>query len=258
MSVSAFLKMTFKLEDSVRDPGSISDFDTEKMSTMESGDNPRQEDPVEQNDHPESADDQTLLDHLSACLPKWNPIHWPTRTYKFLLSFQRFDTADIKDATMGVVDGITVPFALTAGMSATGSTNIVIMAGLAELISGALSMASAAYLSATAEEMAQGTNEGGSRASKSALIMAVSYLIGGTIPMIPYFVRMATNKASYVSMSISAAMLLALGYAMGYLNLGRKKWNAFCVVVKVVIVGVAATGASYGIIKGFNEKWHAC
>lgn len=46
----------------------------------------------------------------------------------------------ISDACLGLSDGLTVPFALSAGLSALGSTRYVILGGLAELIAGAISM----------------------------------------------------------------------------------------------------------------------
>lgn len=46
----------------------------------------------------------------------------------------------ISDATIGLSDGLTVPFALTAGLSALSDTRIVIYGGMAELIAGAISM----------------------------------------------------------------------------------------------------------------------
>jgi len=42
----------------------------------------------------------------------------------------------ISDATIGLSDGLTVPFALTAGLSALGDTKVVIYGGFAELIAG--------------------------------------------------------------------------------------------------------------------------
>ena len=47
--------------------------------------------------------------------------------------------------------GLTVPFALTAGLSSLGSSRLVITAGFAELVSGAISMGIGGYLSAQAE-----------------------------------------------------------------------------------------------------------
>jgi len=54
----------------------------------------------------------------------------------------------IRDIIIGFADGLTVPFALTAGLSSLGSARLVIIGGLAELFSGAISMGLGAYLAA--------------------------------------------------------------------------------------------------------------
>ncbi|EPE31614.1 vacuolar iron transporter Ccc1 [Glarea lozoyensis ATCC 20868] len=63
----------------------------------------------------------------------------------------RIDARVISDATIGLSDGLTVPFALTAGLSALGNTKFVIYGGFAELIAGAISMGVGGYLGAKSE-----------------------------------------------------------------------------------------------------------
>ncbi|KAK0612075.1 Ccc1 family [Immersiella caudata] len=58
----------------------------------------------------------------------------------------------LRDITLGFSDGLTVPFALTASLSISGSTKIVIMGGLAELFSGMISMGLGAYNVAITEK----------------------------------------------------------------------------------------------------------
>jgi hypothetical protein len=57
----------------------------------------------------------------------------------------------ISDAILGLSDGLTVPFALSAGLSAIGDTKVVVMGGLAELIAGAISMGLGGYVGAKSE-----------------------------------------------------------------------------------------------------------
>jgi hypothetical protein len=64
----------------------------------------------------------------------------------------RIDARVISDAIIGLSDGLTVPFALTAGLSALGSKHVVIYGGLAELTAGAISMGLGGYLGARSEE----------------------------------------------------------------------------------------------------------
>lgn len=66
----------------------------------------------------------------------------------------KVDPRVISDATIGLSDGLTVPFALTAGLSALGDTRLVIYGGLAELIAGGISMGLGGYLGAVSEAYA--------------------------------------------------------------------------------------------------------
>jgi VIT1/CCC1 family predicted Fe2+/Mn2+ transporter len=54
----------------------------------------------------------------------------------------------VRDIVIGMADGLTVPFALAAGLSgAVASTHIVIMAGVAEIAAGSIAMGLGGYLS---------------------------------------------------------------------------------------------------------------
>ncbi|KIV78019.1 hypothetical protein PV11_09786 [Exophiala sideris] len=65
--------------------------------------------------------------------------------------WKRIDSRMISDATIGLADGLTVPFALTAGLSTLGKTDVVVYGGLAELIAGAISMGFGGYLAGRGE-----------------------------------------------------------------------------------------------------------
>lgn len=57
----------------------------------------------------------------------------------------------MSDAILGLSDGLTVPFALSAGLSAFGNTKVVVLGGLAELAAGAISMGLGGYVGAKSE-----------------------------------------------------------------------------------------------------------
>lgn len=65
--------------------------------------------------------------------------------------FSRFDPRVMSDIIIGLSDGLTVPFALTAGLSSLGDSKLVITGGMAELVSGAISMGLGGYLAAKSE-----------------------------------------------------------------------------------------------------------
>lgn len=55
----------------------------------------------------------------------------------------------IRDIVIGMSDGLTVPFALAAGLSGSVSaTNVVVIAGLAEIAAGSIAMGLGGYLAA--------------------------------------------------------------------------------------------------------------
>jgi VIT1/CCC1 family predicted Fe2+/Mn2+ transporter len=58
----------------------------------------------------------------------------------------------LKDISIGMADGLTVPFALAAGLSgATTSTAIIVTAGVAEIIAGSIAMGLGGYLAGKTE-----------------------------------------------------------------------------------------------------------
>ncbi|KAK8048178.1 VIT family-domain-containing protein [Apiospora phragmitis] len=96
-----------------------------------------------------SRSDITLTEH------NLNPRHiLPPATSKLtrcrLPTLSRF----LADFTLGFADGLTVPFALTAGLSSLGKTQTVIYAGMAEICAGSISMGIGGYLAAKGEQQA--------------------------------------------------------------------------------------------------------
>ena len=58
----------------------------------------------------------------------------------------------IRDIVIGMSDGLTVPFALAAGLSgAVSSTAIIVTAGLAEIVAGSIAMGLGGYLAARSD-----------------------------------------------------------------------------------------------------------
>src|SRR6476660_1412242 len=60
--------------------------------------------------------------------------------------------ATVRDIVIGMSDGLTVPFALAAGLSgAVAATAIVVTAGLAEIAAGSIAMGLGGYLAARSD-----------------------------------------------------------------------------------------------------------
>src|SRR6266403_2840133 len=66
---------------------------------------------------------------------------------------RHFTATDVvRDVVIGMSDGLTVPFALAAGLTgAVDSTGIIVTAGLAEIAAGSIAMGLGGYLAAKSD-----------------------------------------------------------------------------------------------------------
>ncbi|MCY7351772.1 MAG: VIT1/CCC1 transporter family protein [Cytophagaceae bacterium] len=212
----------------------------------------------------------------------------------------------IRDVVIGMADGLTVPFALAAGLSgAVDSTAIVITAGLAEIAAGSIAMGLGGYLAgqteqehyaaelareheevirvpdiekaevravladyglseplqvAVADEMALNPKKWVDfmmrfelglekpdihRAKKSAFNIGTSYIVGGIIPLSPYFFTETSREGLVYSCYITVLTLLVFGYFKSRATGQPPVAGA----LKVAAIGTVAAGAAYFIAK---------
>ncbi|KAF4823255.1 Vacuolar iron transporter cccA [Colletotrichum siamense] len=78
----------------------------------------------------------------------------------------------LSDFTLGFSDGLTVPFALTAGLSSLGRSETVIYAGLAELCAGCISMGIGGYLAARDASRELRRSESSSEEEEQGMLLA--------------------------------------------------------------------------------------
>ena len=188
-------------------------------------------------------------------------------------------TETVRDAVIGMADGLTVPFALAAGLSAAvSSTSVIVTAGLAEIAAGAIAMGLGGYLAARTDaqhfaselkredweienkrdfeltevrDIFAGHGLSGAaldsvvaavasdrkrwidfmmrfelgleppdpkRAPMSAVTIAVFYLIGGLIPLLPYMLIANLTDALRVSILTTGVALLIFGAVKGHFH----------------------------------------
>ncbi|EXJ58615.1 hypothetical protein A1O7_06042 [Cladophialophora yegresii CBS 114405] len=240
---------------------------------------------------------------------------WPWSSWTFQLSGWV-----VSDAILGLSDGLTVPFALTAGLTALGDTRVVILGGIAELIAGAISMGLGGYVGAksevesfnatarscsqlmlhepeTARDLVreyfeqfglsakdttrvvdhirasapmfkeflmqnhfQAAKPETNRPYLSALTLALSYFVGGFIPLIPYFVvaRDDVLAGLWWSIGLMALVLLIFGYVKtGVVRgwTGRDNYRACTAGAgQMLIVGIIAAGAAVCLVRFINAE----
>ncbi len=212
----------------------------------------------------------------------------------------------VRDIVIGMSDGLTVPFALAAGLSgAVSSTTIIITAGLAEIAAGSIAMGLGGYLAArsdaehyaserlreqeeirekTAAEKAEvmtvflsyGLSEAESapivealsqrpdawvdfmmrfelglekpdpkRALTSALTIAVSYIVGGLIPLTPYFFLSPATTALLFSVLATVLALLLFGFVKGRFTGANPLRSA----LQTALIGGLAAAAAFLIAR---------
>jgi predicted membrane protein (TIGR00267 family) len=78
------------------------------------------------------------------------------------------------------------------------------------------------------------------RASRSALTIAISYIVGGLVPLAPYMVR-SPQMALPASVAITLAALLVFGAVKGKLTGTGTVRSA----VQTVVIGGLAAGVAY-------------
>ncbi|KIK52129.1 hypothetical protein GYMLUDRAFT_50080 [Collybiopsis luxurians FD-317 M1] len=241
----------------------------------------------------------------------------------------------VRDVIIGLSDGLTVPFALTAGLSSLGTSRLVVLGGVAELIAGAISMGIGGFLASQAERdhfrflrkqtsarvsvscagemereveeilgplgvdekacrvVAESLRKAGSETADaypssaedlrlrwsndvgltafllkfgegmeevptkrlyiSAFTIGMGYLLGGLIPLLPYFFIDKAQVALIYSCIVTGIVLLIFGAIKARVTgasagMGGIVWGAF----STLLVGGIAAGAAFGIVRALE------
>jgi VIT1/CCC1 family predicted Fe2+/Mn2+ transporter len=224
---------------------------------------------------------------------------------------QHFKSSDlVTDVVIGMSDGLTVPFALAAGLSgAVSSTHVIVIAGLAEIVAGSIAMGLGGYLAGkteidhynaevkrevyevehmperekeevrvifaemgmseatqrqVVEEMSEDKEKwvdfmmryelglekpDAKRARNSALNIGLSYIVGGLVPLTPYFFTDKPIDGLKLSAMITVACLFVFGFFKARFT-GQNPWGG---AVRVMLIGSVAAAAAFFIAHLFNS-----
>nr|WP_281171466.1 VIT1/CCC1 transporter family protein [Peribacillus kribbensis] len=215
----------------------------------------------------------------------------------------------MRDIVIGMSDGLTVPFALAAGLSgAVHSTGLILTAGGAEIAAGSIAMGLGGYLAAKSDadhyraELKREYDEvervpekeeeeirevfrgfeleeeqiepivqklkqspdkwvdfmmrfelgleqpNQSRAWISALTIAVSYIVGGIIPLTPYFFVNVPSQGLYASTILTLIILFIFGGVKGRFT----GTSIFRSGFETMIVGGLAAAAAFALARSFS------
>ncbi len=138
----------------------------------------------------------------------------------------------------GGSDGTVTTFAAMAGAVGAGiDTRIVIILGLANLVSDGFSMASADYL---AEDSRKGETK--IMALKNSIVTFFSFVVIGFIPILP--VILATKEKQFI---LSIVFTTATFAAIGYLRARILKRNGALLALQSVIIGSVCATLAFGV-----------
>ena len=222
---------------------------------------------------------------------------------------KHFKSSDlVTDIVIGMSDGLTVPFALAAGLSGAGggiTAAIVVTAGIAEIAAGSIAMGLGGYLAGKTEvdhydselkreywevdnlpekekeEVREVFAEMGlsvqsqelivaelskdkdkwvdfmmrfelglekpdaKRARNSAMNIGMSYVVGGLVPLSPYFFAATPADGLKWSCVITLLCLFTFGFFKARVT-GQNPWVG---AIKVALIGSAAAAAAFTIAK---------
>lgn len=88
------------------------------------------------------------------------------------------------------------------------------------------------------------------RALQSAFTIALAYVLGGLVPLIPYMFISNTTEAVIASVALTLVALLVFGYAKGYFT-GNKPFKS---AMQTTLVGAIASAAAFGMAKAI-QRW---
>jgi VIT1/CCC1 family predicted Fe2+/Mn2+ transporter len=88
------------------------------------------------------------------------------------------------------------------------------------------------------------------RARNSAATIAISYILGGLVPLAPYMLISDLYHALTLSVAVTLAALFAFGFVKGRLT-GISPWRGG---LQTVIIGGLASAAAFGLAKWIGRS----
>lgn len=83
------------------------------------------------------------------------------------------------------------------------------------------------------------------RATKSALNIGLSYVVGGMVPLSPYFFVDSPTEGLKISAVVTLICLFVFGFFKSKMTGVSAWWGA----IRVAAIGAVAAGAAFGIAK---------
>lgn len=86
------------------------------------------------------------------------------------------------------------------------------------------------------------------RALYSAMTIAIAYILGGLVPLVPYMFIPSATEAVLFSVAVTLVALLVFGFVKGYFTGNRPLRSA----LETALIGAIASAAAFGLAKAFH------
>jgi vacuolar iron transporter family protein len=158
--------------------------------------------------------------------------------------FKKWFAYYIGDLVYGANDGIITTFAVVSASAGAGvSAPIIIILGIANLVADGFSMGASKYLSLKSEQSVEKSGTGKRSPFNDGLATFLSFVVVGTLPLIPFLIPAAASRAFFISTVATAITFFVVGAAR---SLVIKK-NPFLAGMEMLLVGGAAAAIAYGL-----------
>jgi vacuolar iron transporter family protein len=128
--------------------------------------------------------------------------------------FQKWLSYYIGDVVYGANDGIITTFAVIAGAAGAGfSSTVIIVLGIANLIADGFSMGASRYLSLKSEQDLEHAMESSRSPIADGFATFISFVVVGSLPLIPFLIPSAAENAFTVSATATAVTFFLVGSA---------------------------------------------
>lgn len=135
----------------------------------------------------------------------------------------------IREIIFGLEDSLVSTLGAVTGIAAgTDSTYMVVLSGLVLIAVESISMTAGSFLSSEAAQEADGTRD---RPIHAALVMFVSYLVGGAFPLVPYLL-LPVHLAYAPSIIATVGCLFLVGVWKGKMT-HRSLWKSGAEMVTI-------------------------
>ena len=154
----------------------------------------------------------------------------------------------LRDMVYGATDGIITTFSVVAGVAGANLDHtIIIILGIANLVSDGLSMAASNYLGMKSDIDRLGLSVHVEKPERHGLATFLAFVVAGAFPLMPYLIPAMADENIFAVSVVGALGALAMVGGLRSFFTGKSFWRS---ALEMLFIGGAAGSLAYGIGAG--------